>query len=90
MLQFWNLLNAKAFSTHKSAFSGLSRCYGVLLVLLFILIGQWLIVQFGGRVFRTEPLMLADWCRIMAITSAVLWIGEIQRLIQKLCRKKKN
>lgn len=90
MLQFWNLLNAKAFSTHKSAFSGLSRCYGVLLVLLFILIGQWLIVQFGGRVFRTEPLTLADWCRIMAITSAVLWIGEIQRLIQRLCRKKKN
>lgn len=89
MLQFWNLLNAKAFSTHKSAFRGLSRCYGVLLVLLFILAGQWLIVQFGGRVFRTEPLSLVDWGRIIAATSAVLWIGEIQRLIQRLWNRRK-
>ena len=71
MLQFWNLLNARVMGTSNSAFSGLSKSYGMLLVLLFIFVGQFLIVQFGGAVFRTEPLQLYVWLYIIAASSLV-------------------
>jgi len=83
MLQFWNLFNAKAFATGKSAFNGLTHDGGFLSVALVILIGQILIVSFGGDVFRTEPISLKDWGIIIGGTSIVLWIGEIIRLIKR-------
>ena len=83
MLQFWNMFNVRAFATGKSAFSGLSRCTGFLAVLLVILAGQVLIVTYGGEVFRTVPLSLADWLKITAATSVVLWAGEIFRKLKR-------
>lgn len=83
MLQFWNMFNAKAFETGKSAFNGLSKSMGFILVAIIILIGQILIVEFGGEVFRTVPLSLRDWLIITGATSGVLWIGEIVRLFSK-------
>jgi Ca2+-transporting ATPase len=79
LLQFWNMFNAKAFLTGKSAFSGLNKSYGFILVASLILIGQFLIVHFGGEVFRTVPLLWKDWAIIIGATSLVLWIGEIVR-----------
>lgn len=79
-LQFWNLFNAKAWATGRSAFHRLHRDRGMLLVLVLILAGQWLIVTFGGTMFRTVPLSMADWMAIMSLTSLVLWVGEIRRL----------
>ena len=86
MLQFWNMFNAKAFMTGKSAFSNIKSGIGFIIVALVILIGQVLIVEFGGEVFRTVPLSLKDWMIIIGATSFVLWIGEVVRLIQKMCR----
>lgn len=84
IFQFWNLFNAKAFMTGKSAFSGLGKeSSGFLIVLLLILVGQYLIVTFGGDVFRTVPLQLRDWALILGGTSIVLWLGEIARLFKK-------
>lgn len=87
MLQFWNLFNARVFGTTDSAFKGLSKSYGMELVVLAILGGQVLIVQFGGSVFRTEPLDLATWVTIVASTSLVLWAGELFRLIRRITQK---
>ncbi len=83
MLQFWNMFNAKAFQTGKSAFRDLDQCKGFIVVAFVILVGQILIVTFGGEVFRTVPLQLRDWIIIIAGTSLVLWIGEISRLFKK-------
>jgi Ca2+-transporting ATPase len=83
MLQFWNMFNAKAFLTGKSAFVGLSKSIGFLIVASVIFIGQILIVELGGEVFRTVPLKLIDWAIIIGSTSFVLWIGEIIRLVKK-------
>lgn len=80
MLQFWNLFNAKAFQTGRSAFYQLSKCGSFLIVALLIILGQILIVEFGGDVFRTVPLYLYDWLIIIGGTSIVLWVGEIIRL----------
>lgn len=87
MLQFWNLFNASVFGTNHSVFKDASHALGMLGVALIILIGQILIVTFGGKVFRTEPLPLIDWIYIIAGTSLVFWIGEIFRGI---CRLKKK
>ncbi|WP_298065041.1 cation-translocating P-type ATPase [uncultured Rikenella sp.] len=81
MFQFWNMFNAKAYASGRSAFHGLLHDTGFLVVASLIVIGQVLIVSFGGEVFRVVPLMLRDWAIIFASTSAVLWIGELIRLI---------
>jgi P-type Ca2+ transporter type 2C len=83
MLQFWNMFNAKAFATRKSAFHGLNKSIGFLIVAFVILLGQILIVEFGGEVFRTVPLSLKDWGIIIGTTSLVLWIGELARAIKR-------
>lgn len=83
MLQFWNMFNAKAFMSGGSAFRNLKESAGFLIVMLIIPIGQFLIVEFGGDVFRTVPLTLRDWGIIVGATSLVLWIGELMRLLKK-------
>lgn len=82
MLQFWNMFNAKAYRSGHSAFRGLLKSPAFLLVALLILVGQILIVTFGGDAFRVVPLSLVDWAVIIGSTSLVLWIGEIIRYIQ--------
>lgn len=83
MLQFWNMFNAKAFLTGKSAFVDLRKSVGFIIVASVIFIGQILIVELGGEVFRTVPLKLTDWAMIIGSTSFVLWFGEVVRLIKK-------
>ncbi len=89
LLQFWNMFNAKAFGTAKSAFSDLKGSKGFILVSLLILVGQFLIVQFGGEAFRTEAISLKDWGIIIGGTSFVLWIGEISRFISRIFLKRR-
>ena len=87
MLQFWNLFNARVFGTTDSAFKGLTKSYGMELIVLAILGGQFLIVQFGGAVFRTEPLDWQTWLIIIGSSSLILWIGELIRLVKRLTQK---
>ena len=82
MLQWWNLFNARTLGSHHSAFRRLWACRGFLLVLALVLVGQWLIVTFGGQMFRTEPLSLKLWLYIIIGTSPVLWIGEAWRKLR--------
>lgn len=82
-LQFWNLFNAKAFATKKTAFANMGSSVGFLIVLVLILVGQFLIVTFGGEVFRTVPISFRDWVAIILATSVVLWVGEILRFLRK-------
>ena len=83
LLQFWNLFNARVFGTTHSALGHLGKSYVLVGVAAIILIGQFIIVQFGGEVFRTVPLDLKTWGILLAATSPVLWIGELLRLCQK-------
>lgn len=83
LLQFWNLFNARVFGTSDSAFRGISRSYGMEAVALVILAGQFLIVQFGGAVFRTVPLDAATWGWLLLLTSPVLIVGEVVRWVKR-------
>ena len=82
LLQWWNLFNARVMGSCHSAFRRLWACGGFLLVLLAVLVGQWLIVTFGGRVFRTVPLPWDTWLWMFLVTSPVLWVGEIYRKLR--------
>jgi Ca2+-transporting ATPase len=83
MLQFWNMFNAKAFMSGKSAFAMLGECKGFLAIAAVILLGQWLIVTIGGEMFNVVALHPTDWGIIIGATSLVLWVGEVGRLIRK-------
>ncbi len=82
MLQWWNLFNARSLGSNHSAFHRLWACGSFLMVLLTVLVGQWLIVTFGGRMFRTVPLSATTWLYIIIGTSPILWIGEIYRRLK--------
>lgn len=81
-LQFWNMFNARAFATGRSAFH-FKGCKGFLSIALLILVGQIAIVSLGGEFFTVVPLKLTDWLIIIASTSLVLWIGEFLRLFRR-------
>lgn len=87
MLQFWNMFNARAYATGRSAFH-FKDCKGFGTIVLFILIGQVLIVELGGQMFNVTPLLWQDWAFIIISTSAVLWIGEFLRLF--FCRTRRK
>ncbi|MBQ8360444.1 MAG: calcium-translocating P-type ATPase, PMCA-type [Bacteroidaceae bacterium] len=84
MLQFWNLFNARVLGTNDSAFKGLGKSYTQWIVAGIILIGQFIIVQWGGDVFRTTPLNWQTWGIIIASTSLILWGGEIYRAVKRM------
>lgn len=85
MLQFWNLFNARAYATHRSALH-LGKCGEFLMIALVIFIGQILIVSIGGEFFNVVPLKFEDWVIIVVGTSPVLILGELFRVIGRLHR----
>ncbi|WP_290158905.1 calcium-translocating P-type ATPase, PMCA-type [uncultured Duncaniella sp.] len=85
MLQFWNLFNARAYATHKSAFH-LKACGEFLLIALVIFVGQVVIVTIGGEFFNVVPLKIEDWAIIVIGTSLVLWVGELLRIVSRIGR----
>ena len=89
MIQFWNLFNAKALMSHHTAFCHFLKDKGMILVLVLVLVGQWIIVTFGGEMFRTTPLSLHEWLLIIGSTSVVLWAGELWRAFKRMIAKRK-
>lgn len=86
LLQFWNMFNAKVFDTNISVFKSFKGSKSFLVVAGLILVGQYLIVTYGGDVFRTVPLSFVDWIKLIVITSSVLWIGEIVRFGKRIIK----
>lgn len=89
MIQFWNLFNAKALMSHHTAFRHFLKDKGMILVLVLVLVGQWIIVTFGGEMFRTTPLSLHEWLLIIGSTSVVLWAGELWRGFKRMIAKRR-
>ena len=81
LLQFWNLFNARSFATSQ-VWPRLHGCHGFFLIAGLILLGQALIVSFGGSLFNVVPLSLSDWLLLLAATSVVLWVGIALRAVR--------
>ena len=84
-LQFWNMFNARAFETGRSAFH-FKGASGFVMIAFAILLGQIAIVSVGGEFFNVKPLSLEDWLIIIGSTSLVLWVGELFRLFSGASR----
>lgn len=95
VMQFWNLFNAKYFRTKNSLIGDIVDLFRnpqrvkesynryFLLILAVILGGQVAIVTFAGELFSVSPLSLGDWVWIMLLTSPVLVIPDIVRLVSR-------
>ena len=102
LLQFWNLFNARYFRTDRSLLQDLAailrhpRCFsahyssGFVIVLLAILLGQLLITNLFGDLFGTDPLTLRQWLLLLLLTSPVLILADIIRLLRNRVKEYKN
>lgn len=84
LLQWWNLFNARVFGQRRSIFDGLLKNPAFAGIALVILVGQFLIVQYGGAMFRTEPLSMETWGLILAGTSVVTVVRELAYQLSKI------
>lgn len=84
LLQFWNLFNMRSLNSNASALKGITKNRWFIGIAAIILIGQILLVEFGGKVFRTEPLPWHVWLAIFLGTSPILWISEIIKAFKRL------
>ena len=84
MFQFWNIFNARAFSTGRSALH-LKGCDGFIGIATAILIGQILIMNIAYEFFNVVPIRAVDWLVITAMTSIVFFAGELTRLAGRFC-----
>ena len=82
-MQFWNMFNAKGFETRHPVFASWRGCREFLLILLAIGVGQFVIVELGGEVFRTVPLSWREWLTIVGATSLLAWGGEAVRTARR-------
>lgn len=81
-LQFWNLFNARAYATGRSALHFKGNA-GFTFIVLAIFVGQIAIVELGREFFNVVPLKFTDWAIIIGSTSLVLWVGELLRLFSR-------
>ena len=82
ILQFWNMFNARAYGTKESVLAGLNKNKTFLMIAAAILVGQIVMVQFGGKIFRTVPLSVTEWAAIIGGTALILVIREVVRLVR--------
>lgn len=83
LFQFWNQINCRSLSPQTSGWHGLFKNRSFLLVSGLILIGQILIVTFGGSIFQVETLGLLDWIIMLLGTASVLLVAELIRWIRR-------
>lgn len=88
MIQVWNLFNAKTLGSNHSAFRYLWRNRGLLIVLVMIIVGQWLIVEYGGEMFRTDGMNWKEWAAVIGLTSIVMWVGEVWRMFKRIWKQR--
>jgi Ca2+-transporting ATPase len=84
LLQFWNQFNARVLGSVRSSFVGIFANPYFPIVCGIILLGQFLIVTFGGQAFRVVPLDAAMWIKLLIASSFVLWIGELLRFFARM------
>ncbi len=81
MFQVWNEFNCRSLHLEESPFKGLSKNPMFIIIILIIVTVQILVVNYGGAIFRTTPISLKTWIKIVILTSSVLPVGYIAKYI---------
>ena len=87
-LQFWSMLNVKHFDSTDAFFTKFSETKVFYSAMIVILLGQLLIVNFGGKMFNVVPLTTHDWTCIIGGTSLVFIGGLLFRAVKTLVTQK--
>ncbi|CDS14494.1 hypothetical protein LRAMOSA06663 [Lichtheimia ramosa] len=80
-LQIFNEINCRRIDLSLNVFANITHDWIFLLVQLLVILGQFLIVTFGGIAFRTTPLTFQQWMITIGIGSLSLPVGLIIRMI---------
>jgi Ca2+-transporting ATPase len=83
-LQFWNILNARAFATGKWAFNNMEDSKVFWAVAIVIFVGQIALVQFASPLFNCAPLDLKTWVLIILGTSPVFLLGQVVKSVKNI------
>lgn len=83
MTHFWYLFDARAYKTGRSAFH-FKGCQGFIVIAAVIFLGQIAMVYVPGfnEMFNCVPLSMADFWIIVGLSSLVMWIGELKRVVK--------
>ncbi|MCX7667151.1 MAG: cation transporting ATPase C-terminal domain-containing protein, partial [Gemmataceae bacterium] len=84
IFQVWNAINCRSLTPDQSGLKGVLSNPTFLMIMFLIIVGQFLIVTFGGSIFQTQPLGVIEWALIFGSTASVLVFGEIVRLIRRI------
>jgi Ca2+-transporting ATPase len=88
LLQVWNMMSVRFFGRERISFAKFFKNRAFWIVAFAIILGQVAIVEFGGKVFRTEPLSILEWLSLAAAGSVVFIVGEISRLWGRMRAKR--
>ncbi len=86
VFQLFNAFNSRELG-NESIFKHLLKNKLMVVITVVTLILQIVIVQFCGVVFKTAPLSLAMWIKILACGFTVILVGEIWRFIKRRIKK---
>jgi Ca2+-transporting ATPase len=88
--QVWNQINCRSLTPDVSGLRGLWRNPYFLGIASLTVLGQVLIVTFGGRVFDVEPLDWREWLAVAGATASVLVFAEIARFVRRAARGRRG
>ncbi|KAI9498260.1 PMCA-type calcium-translocating P-type ATPase [Zychaea mexicana] len=80
-MQVFNELNCRRIDDKLNIMRGIMRDYLFLAIQAFVIVGQVLIVQYGGLAFKTVPLSITQWICTVAIGSLSIPAGILIRLL---------
>ena len=81
-LQFWNMLNARAFATGKWAFNNIRGSKVFWSVAAVIFVGQIALVQYCSPLFNCAPLDAVTWVKIILGTFPVFLLGQVVKKVK--------
>ncbi|WP_020472722.1 calcium-translocating P-type ATPase, PMCA-type [Zavarzinella formosa] len=82
LFQVWNMINCRSLTPESSGLIGFWRNRSFMGIMLAIIIGQVIIVTFGGAIFSLEALKPIEWALLTAATASVLVFAEVVRQLR--------
>ncbi|KAK0402875.1 hypothetical protein QR680_016589 [Steinernema hermaphroditum] len=88
MMTLFNEVNARKIHGERNVFKGIFSNPIYYVIWLSTMVAQVLVVQFGGRWFRTASLDWKQWCGCLALGVSVLLWGQLVTSIPTRCLKR--
>jgi len=81
LCQLFNELNSRSIDNTMNIFDNLFNNFLFLSVLVFTLVMQFILVEYGSNFMKTTPLSIENWIKCISLASLTLTLGGLMRLI---------